>query len=110
MIQPIFFDPWINVLKKLTDKKNPGDEKDYHFFHKKNFGDQNDLYFGAFAGYTWSRSMDQFRSLNIGAETGYKYQFEKPVFINSKILITSPLHKPKIIPGLEFLIGYATGI
>lgn len=80
----------------------------YHSFHNKDFGNRNDLYFGAFAGYTWSKSMDQLRSFNFGAETGYKYQFEKPVVLNSKILLTSPFRKPKIIPGLEFLVGYST--
>lgn len=55
----------------------------------------------------FSQQLNQKGSFNFGAETGYKYQFEKPVVLNSKILLTSPFRKPKIIPGLEFLVGYS---
>ena len=43
---------------------------------------------------------------NLGAEVGYKYKFGVPVCINSKMLITSPIPEPRIIPGFECLFGY----
>ena len=82
----------------------------YHAFHRKDFGHRNDLCLGAFAGYTWSKKLDQFRSFNLGAETGYKYQFEKPVLLNSKILITCPIRESIFFPGFEFLVGYGVGL
>jgi len=78
----------------------------YHSFNNKDFGDRNDLYFGAFSGYTWSKDNNQMRSFNFGTEAGYKHKFEKPAYINSKIILTSPFYRPKIIPGFECLIGY----
>lgn len=55
----------------------------------------------------FSQQFYQKGSFNFGAETGYKYQPDKPVVINSKILFTSPFRHLKIIPGLEFLVGYS---
>ncbi len=78
----------------------------YHIFNNKDYGDRNDLYLGAFTGYFWSKSVGNMKFFNIGTEVGYKYQFGTPVYINSKMFITSPIPKPRIIPGFECLFGY----
>lgn len=78
----------------------------YHIFNRKDFGDRNDLYAGAFLGYTWSKDFKQHKSFNFGPEFGYKYKFNNPLFINAKVFITSPFNKPGIIPGFECLLGY----
>ena len=79
----------------------------YHFFNKKEFGDKNDLYLGAFAGYFWSKEIQQQKFFNFGPEIGYKYKFDNPLLINTKIFITSPFDTLKIIPGFECMLGYS---
>ena len=79
----------------------------FHAFHNKEYGAKNDLYFGAFVGYCWSKDFEEQKFFNFGPEIGYKYKFDSPLFINSKIFITSPFVQPKIIPGLECMLGYA---
>ena len=80
----------------------------YHAFHDEDFGERNDLYIGVFAGYFWSKQVEQLSAFNGGGEAGYKYKFEDPIFINSKVFITVPFDRQRIIPGLECLLGYAT--
>jgi hypothetical protein len=79
----------------------------YHAFNNKAYGNKNDLYFGAFVGYCWSKDFEEQKFFNYGPEIGYKYKFNSPLFINSKIFVTSPFIKPRIIPGLECMLGYA---
>jgi hypothetical protein len=78
----------------------------YHAFHKKEYGNKNDLYFGVFAGYCWSKEFEQQKFPNFGTEIGYKYKFNSPLFINCKAFITSPFLHPKIIPGFEGMLGF----
>jgi hypothetical protein len=79
----------------------------YHTFSSKEFGNRNDLYIGAFIGYAWSKEIEQQKFLNFGPEIGYKYKFNNPLLINTKVFLTSPVNKPEIIPGFECLLGYA---
>ena len=78
----------------------------FHAFHNKESGAKNDLYFGAFAGYCWSKEFEQQKFLNFGPEIGYKYKFNSPLFINCKAFITSPFIQAKVIPGFEGMLGY----
>ncbi len=78
----------------------------YHAFSNKAYGNKNDLYFGVFAGYCWSKDYEQQKFLNFGPEIGYKYKFNSPQFINCKAYITSPFLHPKIIPGFEGMLGF----
>jgi len=78
----------------------------YHSYNNKPYGDKNDPYLGVFGGYFWSKNFpERHTSYNFGAELGYKYQFNKPAFVNIKGFITYPLKNPRLIPGFECLLG-----
>ena len=78
----------------------------YHTFHNKEFGNNIDLYLGAFAGYTWSKAFEEYTGFNFGPELGMKYKFEIPFYINTKAFVTSPIDNLRILPGFECLFGY----
>ena len=78
----------------------------YHFYHDKDYGDKKDLYTGLFSGYSGSQDYNEHTSYFLGMDLGYKYQFNKNTFVNAKGLITYPIKKYKILPGIEGLLGY----
>jgi hypothetical protein len=78
----------------------------YHPFHSKDIGGKNDTYVGIFGGNSWSKDFSTHTTLNLGADIGYKYQFNSYIFINAKGLVTYKLIDSKVLPGLECLLGY----
>lgn len=78
----------------------------YHLLNNMDIGGKNDPYLGVFVGDSWSKDFPIHTTLNLGADFGYKYQFNNYLFINAKGLVTYKLNDSKILPGLECLLGY----
>jgi hypothetical protein len=60
---------------------------------------------GATVGYTWSAATAGYRSLTLGAETGYKLFLSNRLFLLPKLLFTYSLGDRRGAPGLEVMAG-----